>query len=268
MARRLAELTYEEVAELLAAGPAVAIVPVGSVEPHGPHLPLDTDTAISLTCAIRAADRLEMGSDGIPGTTATAAMPEGEALRAVVAPSVPYGVTDYASGFAGAVGVPAAALTPLLRAIATSLLATGFAHVCFVNNHLEPAHDAAVRAAIDGLPPGAASVACPLTRRWGRTLSDEFKRGDCHAGRYETSLVLAAGGHVRPAFGELPTLGLSLSEAIRAGKATFAEIGMERAYTGAPREATRDEGEALYERLVTMVVTEIREALLLRRAGT
>ena len=253
MARRLAELTYEEVAEILAAGPAVAIVPVGSVEPHGPHLPLDTDTAISVTCAMRAADRLEVEAMPSPG----------KAVRAVVAPSVPYGVTDYASGFAGAIGVPAAALTPMLRAIATSLLATGFVHVCFVNNHLEPAHDAAVRAAIEGLPAGAASVACPLTRRWGRTLSDEFKRGDCHAGRYETSLVLAAGGHVRESFGELPTLGLSLSEAIRAGKSTFAEIGMERAYTGAPREATRDEGEELYEKLVTMVVTEIREALLL-----
>jgi len=246
MARRLAELTYEEVAEMLAAGPAVAIVPVGSVEPHGPHLPLDTDTSISLTCAMRAADRLEA-----------------ETVRAVVAPSVPYGVTDYASGFAGAIGVPATALTPMLHAIARSLLATGFAHVCFVNNHLEPAHDAAVRAALEGLPAGAGSVACPLTRRWGRTLSDEFKRGDCHAGRYETSLVLAAGGHVRESFGALPTLGLSLSEAIRAGKTTFAEIGMERAYTGAPREATREEGEALYEKLVTMVVTEIREALLL-----
>ena len=242
MARRLAELTYEDVATLVAGGRAVAIVPVGSVEPHGPHLPLDTDTTISVTCAMRAADRLE---------------------QAVVAPSVPYGVTDYASGFAGAVGVPASVLTPMLRAIATSLIATGFAHVCFVNNHLEPAHDAAVRAAIEGLPKGAASVACPLTRRWGRTLSDEFKRGDCHAGRYETSLVLAAGAHVRPAFGELPTLGLSLSEAIRSGKTTFAEIGMDRAYTGAPSDATHAEGEELYEKLVTMVVTEIEEALAL-----
>jgi creatinine amidohydrolase len=247
VARRLAELTYEEVAEILAAGRAVAIVPVGSVEPHGPHLPLDTDTTISVTCAMRAADRLESAG--------------GARVLAVVAPSVPYGVTDYASGFAGAIGVPAAALTSMLQAIATSLLATGFAHVCFVNNHLEPAHDAAVRAAIAGLPEGAGSVACPLTRRWGRTLSDEFKRGDCHAGRYETSLVLAAGAHVRESFGELPTLGLSLSDAIRAGKATFAEIGMERAYTGAPREATRTEGEELYEKLVTMVVTEITEAL-------
>jgi creatinine amidohydrolase len=257
MARLLAELTYEEVAEVLAAGPAVALVPVGSVEPHGPHLALETDTTISLICARRAADRLEAEA------TSDAARPP---VRAVVAPSVPYGVTDYATGFAGAIGVPAAALTPMLHAIAKSLLATGFAHVCFVNNHLEPAHDAAVRAALDRLPKGAASVACPLTRRWGRTLSDEFKRGDCHAGRYETSLALAAGAHVRESFGELPSLGLSLSEAIRSGKATFAEIGMDRAYTGAPREATTEEGDELYEKLVTMVVTEVTEALALLRS--
>jgi creatinine amidohydrolase len=253
MARLLAELTYEEVAEILAAGPAVALVPVGSVEPHGPHLALETDTTISVVCAKRAADRLEAGGAS-------------EAVRAVVAPSVPYGVTDYASGFAGAIGVPAPALTSMLHAIATSLLATGFAHVCFVNNHLEPAHDAAVRAALEGLPKGAGSVACPLTRRWGRTLSDEFKRGDCHAGRYETSLALAAGAHVRESFGELPSLGLSLSEAIKSGKATFAEIGMERAYTGAPREATAEEGEELYDKLVTMVVTEVSEALAVLRS--
>ncbi|MBX3221228.1 MAG: creatininase family protein [Labilithrix sp.] len=247
MARHLADLTYEEVAEIVSAGGAVAIVPVGSVEPHGPHLPLHTDTTISETCAARAADRL--GETGVP---------------AVIAPSVPYGVTEYARGFAGAIGVPAAALTAMLRAVAERLLECGFAHVSFVNNHLEPAHDAAVRAAIDGLPEGAASVACPLTRRWGRTLSDEFKRGDCHAGRYETSLVLAAGKRLRGAVGELPRVGLSLSDAIKAGKATFAEIGMDRAYTGAPAEATREEGDELYERLVTMVVTEIVEGLAKR----
>jgi creatinine amidohydrolase len=187
-------------------------------------------------------------------------------IRAVVAPSVPYGVTDYAGGFAGAIGVPAQALTAMLRGIAEKLLATGFAHVSFVNNHLEPAHDAAVRAAIDGLPDGAASVACPLTRRWGRTLSDEYKSGACHAGRYETSLMMAAGARVREGFAELPSIGTSLAEAIRSGKATFAEIGLDRAYTGAPREATREEGEAMYERLTAMVVTEIEEGLAKRGA--
>jgi len=242
--RHLADLTYEELADVIGDAPAVAIVPVGSVEPHGPHLPLHTDTTISETCALRAAEALESRD-----------------IRALVAPSVPYGVTEYAGGFAGAIGVPAEVLTGWLRAIAEKLLASGFEHVCFVNNHLEPAHDAAVRAAIEGLPPGAASVACPLTRRWGKTLSDEFKRGDCHAGRYETSLVLAAGKPVRDSAGELPTVGLSLSDAIRAGKTTFREIGMDRAYTGAPSEATREEGDDLYARLVTMVVTEVVEAL-------
>jgi creatinine amidohydrolase len=36
---------------------------------------------------------------------------------------------------------------------------------------------------------------------------------------------------------------------------------MDRAYTGAPAEATREEGEDLFAKLVTMVVTEIEEAL-------
>ena len=240
---KLAQMTYEQVEEACR-GRAVAIVPVGSVEPHGPHLPLDTDTTISETCAERAVKRLEQ--DGI---------------TAVIAPSVPYGVTDYASGFAGAIGVPAEALTALLRGVAEKLLACGFQHVCFVNNHLEPAHYAAVRASIESLPKGRASVACPLTRRWGRTLSDEFKRGDCHAGRYETSLVLAAGRSLHGNIDDLPTLGLSLADAIRSGKKTFAEIGMSRAYTGAPSEATIGEGDDLYARLVTMVVTEIEEGL-------
>lgn len=246
---KLATMTYEAVADAVR-GTAVAIVPVGSVEPHGPHLPLDTDTTISVACAERAVTELAR-----------------EGITAVVAPSVPYGVTEYARDFAGAIGVPPAALTAFLGAIAAQLLATGFRHVCFVNNHLEPAHDAAVRAAIADLPDGKASVACPLTRRWGRTLSDEFKRGDCHAGRYETSLVLAAGRTVANA-SELPTLGLSLSDGIRAGKTTFAEIGMTRAYTGAPSEATVAEGEDLYAKLVTMVVTEIREGLARQPTGS
>ena len=242
--RLLGELTTDEVRSLLASPPTAVLVPVGSVEPHGPHLPLATDTLISHHASLRAAEALAAAG-----------------VAAWVAPSVPYGVTDFAEGFAGAIGVPADALTALLRAIAGRLLADGWTHVCFVNSHLEPAHDAAVRAAAQGL---RASVASPLTRRHARTLTPEFQRGDCHAGRYETSLVLAGEGRVRESFAELPTLGLSLSDAIRAGKATFAEIGMDRAYTGAPREATREEGDELYERLVTMVVTEVLEGLAKR----
>lgn len=241
--RRLDEHTTEELRAILDGGRVALLVPVGSVEPHGPHLPLGTDTFLSEAAAERAI-----------------------AHPALLAPSVPYGVTEYASGFAGAVSIPAAALTQLLSAIAARALADGFRHVCFVNNHLEPAHDAAVRAAIAGLPDGAASIACPLTRRWGRTLSDEFKRGNCHAGRYETSLVLAAGKDVRDVAGALPAIETSLSAEIAAGKATFREMGLDRAYTGAPAEATREEGDALYEKLAEMVAVEVTEGLARRGA--
>jgi creatinine amidohydrolase len=111
------------------------------------------------------------------------------------------------------------------------------------------------------LLPGRVSVACPLTRRWGRTLSDEFKRGNCHAGRYETSLVLAAGEEVRPARAGLPPLDVSLSDGIRAGRTTFAAMGLDRAYTGAPADATAAEGDDLYARLADMIVTEVLEGL-------
>jgi creatinine amidohydrolase len=240
----LGRLTTHEVRALCASPPSAVLVPVGSVEPHGPHLPLETDTVISREAALRAAPVLR-----------------GNGIATVVAPSLPYGVTDYAAGFAGAIGVSAPVLTALLGEIATRLLADGFSHVCFVNNHLEPAHDAAVRAAAAAFENGRASVACPLTRRWARTLSDEFKRGNCHAGRYETSLALAAGAGVRAERAQLPALATSLSDEIRAGRATFAQMGLTRAYTGAPAEATAEEGEDLYGKLVAMIVAEVTEAL-------
>jgi len=239
----LAAHTTESFRALVAAGaPVVALVPVGSVEPHGPHLPLVTDVIISQGACERAALRLAQ-----------------RGLAPVIAPPVSYGVTDCAAGFAGAVSVPAPALTAFLHGIVEGLLAAGCVHVCLVNNHLEPAHDAAVRAAVAGL---AASVACPLTRRWARTLSAEFKSGACHAGRYETSLVLAQepAGVDDAARAALPPVPISLSEQLGAGVTTFAAMGLHRAYAGDPAAATAAEGEALFERLADMVVGEILEA--------
>src|SRR5262249_15160913 len=137
----------------------------------------------------------------------------------------------------------------------------GFTHVCLINNHLEPAHDEAVRAAIAGFPAAKASVACPLEKRFARTLSEEFKRGECHAGRYETSLVLAVTPQLVEPHGELPTVPISLSQGIRNGQRTFREMGMSRAYAGAPALATAQEGAELLDRLAEMVVTTITERI-------
>jgi creatinine amidohydrolase len=249
MARRIADLTTESLRALLETHAVVALVPVGSVEPHGPHLPLGTDTVISEAAILRAAILLEN-------------QPE-RPIAALLAPPIPYGVTCFAEGFAGAISVPAEALTAFARAVVAGYLATGFTHVCLVNNHLEPAHDAAVRAAVTGFPAGRASIACPLSRRWGRTLSPEFKSGACHAGRYETSLVLAAAPATvdLAAAGALPDLEVSLSDGIKAGKHSFRAMGLDHAYTGAPARATAAEGADLLGRLGTMIATEVFEAL-------
>lgn len=224
----------------------VALVPVGSTEPHGPHLGLGTDVIISAAACVKAAELLDKRGP----------------LVAVIAPAISYGVTECASGFPGAVSVPASVLTGYLAAVADGLIAQGIRHVCLVNNHLEPAHDAAVRAAATGRE-GKVSVACPLTRKWARTLSDEFKSGACHAGRYETSIVMAAAPEMvddamRAVLQPVP---ISLSDKLREGVTTFAAMGMELAYAGDPAAATIEEGEQQIARLADMVVGEIREAL-------
>lgn len=224
----------------------VALVPIGSTEPHGPHLGLGTDVIISAAACVKACELIDRKG----------------ALTAVIAPAIPYGVTDCAEGFTGAVSVPAAALTAFVAAVCDGLLAQGIRHVCLVNNHLEPAQDAALRAVLPTREKRV-SYACPLTKKWARTLSAEFKSGACHAGQYETSIVMAAAPElvdeaVRVA---LPPVAISLSDKLRAGVGTFTEMGMTAAYTGAPAAATEAEGEALIDKLAAMVVDEVRASL-------
>jgi creatinine amidohydrolase len=170
-------------------------------------------------------------------------------------------VTECAAQFPGAVSVSADALGSYLRAVAEGFLAAGAAHVCVVNNHLEPAHDRAVRDGVAGVE--HISVACPLTRRWARTLSDEFKSGACHAGRYETSLILAADPGLvdESARAGLPEVPISLSDKLRAGVTDFVDMGLSRAYAGDPAAATAGEGDELLDRLGEMIATEVIEAL-------
>jgi creatinine amidohydrolase len=106
-----------------------------------------------------------------------------------------------------------------------------------------------------------------LTRRErAQRLTEEFKRGECHAGRYETSLVLAQSPELvdRAAMASLPEVPVSLPKVIAAGLKDFREMGLADAYCGAPAEATAAEGEETYATLVELTI-EIARALV---AGT
>jgi creatinine amidohydrolase len=232
---KLAEMTWEEV-RALDRGRAVAILPVGAVEAHGPHLPLSTDVIISLEMARRAAERLS--DRGRP---------------AVVLEPLAYTPAPFAAGFPGTLSVSMATLRGLVEEIARGLAAAGIRWLCLANSHLDPENLLALRGVqAEGIE---ICFADKTRRRWVERLTEEFKSGSCHAGRYETSLVMA----VRAARTALPRLDVPLAERIRGGATRFEEAGMDRAYCGDPASATAEEGDRVYDLLADMIVTDFLE---------
>lgn len=243
-----AELTWPAVDGLRRSDrPVVLLLPVGATEPHGPHAPLATDSIISVSTCERAARRLARDPD----------------VRTLILPALPYGVTRYGAAFPGAVQVAETTLHALVVDVCRSLAEQGLRRVVLVNNHFEPEHVAVLRQATEELrAEGAAVALLDLLRRHNvARLTEEFRSGESHAGRYETSLVLAD----RPELvdldrmRELPRVGVDMAAAIAAGQTDFLAMGMDQAYCGAPAEATADEGEATLATLTDLLVELVRD---------
>lgn len=246
----LAHCTYPEVAaRLAAAGPKVAMIPVGSTEAHGPHLPLNTDSLIGEAVAARAAAALER-----------------RGLVALHFPPIHYAVTDWAGSFSGSVSIPAETAIELVLATCKAARAMGFDRVVIFTAHLEPGHIASLREVVRrygealGEPPGQPLIFPDTTRRaLAARLTPEYQSGSCHAGQYETSLVLA----LRPELVRwelaraLPAHPVPLAERIRAGARDFRECGMDQAYCGEPAAASAAEGEASLAVLAELVVEAV-----------
>lgn len=243
----LSELTFEEADSRLGKG-VIALVPCGAIEAHGPHLPLGTDVIIAETAAVRAAHVLLEAADG---------------LDVLVLPPLAYSVAEYGSSFRGTLSISPETARSLVRDVCVAAMRAGFVGTVLCNAHLEPANIAALDAGAELARKEGALVAFPdITRKpHALRLGEEFKSGACHAGAYETSLVLAAdeGAVRREIAAHLPPNPVSLSRAIREGKTTFVEAGGPRAYFGAPAAATVAEGEALYDELAAIFVDAARE---------
>ncbi|MBL9039704.1 MAG: creatininase family protein, partial [Archangium sp.] len=170
------ELSWPKVAQLAKAG-AVALVPVGSTEAHGPHLPLNVDVVIAEAVCARLSARLPVDT--------------------VVFPPVAYSLTDFAATFSGTVSlagdVALAHLTAVLKGIGAH-----FERVAVINHHLEPAHFQVVHAAAKAAQGPNLRIVVPDHRKKpiGPLLGHEFTHGGSHAGGYETSLMLAAAPHL------------------------------------------------------------------------
>jgi creatinine amidohydrolase len=235
-------------AALKAGKPVVAILPCGATEAHGPHLPLNTDVIISEGMAAQV--QSELSAQGI---------------AAVVLPPLAYMPAGYAEAFSGTVNVSAATARALLLEIAASLKAQGFACLALANSHFDPDNVAMLREVAEEIRARGLRVAFPdfTRRKLAQTLTAEFQSGACHAGQFETSLVMAA----RPdLLDDAQRLNLadnpaSLIEAFTKGARTFAEAGGPLAYFGSPRRASAEEGRESFRVMAAALAKAVKEVL-------
>lgn len=206
------------------------IIPVGSTEQHGPHLPLDTDTRIATAVAHGVLEHLGGGPGG----------------DWMVAPPVYYGASGEHEGFPGTVSIGTAALQSLLVEYGRSA-SSWASKLVFVNGH--------------GGNVEALAGAVALLRREGRDVGWApciAAGADAHAGHTETSVLL----HISP--GDVWTDGLTvgntaplaeLMPAMRSGGiAAVSEVGV----LGDPTTATAVEGERIFAEMVNGCAGRIR----------
>ncbi len=203
------------------------LVPVGSTEQHGPHLPLATDALVATASCREAAVRIRS-----------------RGTEVAVAPPVSYGASGEHEGFAGTVSIGHEALYALLIEIGRSACHWA-AGVVFVNGH-------------GGNVPTVAK-AVDLLRYEGRSVAWTACQtaGDAHAGRTETSLLLHLAPHlVRTDLAErgcVEDIADLLPRLRDGGVQAVSPNGV----LGDPTGSSASEGAELFERLVGRLVREL-----------
>lgn len=172
---QFANLTREEIRRL--APGAVAVVPVGATEQHGPHLPVGTDTFavghIAWAAAEAAAERATI----------------------VVTPTLPFGSSHHHLPFGGTLSLSTATYYQVVREIVESLIETDFRSILLLNGHGGNrdiiglvARDLSLEHPVQLAAASYWEIARQATAEtaWART-------GDVpgHAGAFESSVVLA-----------------------------------------------------------------------------
>lgn len=239
----LKELTWPEVEAAIENGTRTVIIPVGSTEQHGPHLPLGTDAIIGEALGVATAE--ELGD-------------------AVVAPAIEPGCSGHHMAFPGSATIPANLLMDLLRHHCLSFERHGFEHLVLLPSHggnFAPvntiAPELADELAAQVIPLADVDRLMDLMNEGLRAGGVEYQEPVIHAGAAETAVIMAVApdlvrddelrvGHEGEV--NIPRL---LSEGFEA----VTESGV----LGDPREATSEAGEAIVSTIADAYAETIRE---------
>jgi creatinine amidohydrolase len=174
----LERLTWPEVERELAEGTRTVLIPVGTTEQHGEHMPLDTDCFIARGLALRCAEAADA-----------------EGVRVLVAPTINVSLSWYHMQFPGAIRLKTATFLAVFDDVCDSLAHHGFRNLIAVNGH--GGNAAALTVAINShLERTGRRVM--LFGWWdlGADVLAEIEGPKIHAEEAETSIAMALGQRV------------------------------------------------------------------------
>jgi len=224
----------------------VAILPVGSIEQHGPHLPLDTDSFDAAYLANQVA----------------AACSEPKPL---VLPVISYGVSYHHEGFKGTISINNDTLSKLVYEIGISLARNGIKKMVIINGH--GGNTPSLNFAAQMINRDAQIFVCVDS---GETSDVDIYRivetpNDVHAGEFETSTSLA----IRPHLVKKPLADKSIPEFSSRYLNFTSKRGISwYAYTkkisdsgvmGDPSKATAKKGKKMWQIMIAHLVTFIED---------
>jgi creatinine amidohydrolase len=231
----------------MARADAIVILPVASLEQHGPHLPVEVDSMLGETVAVRAARKVaERGS------------------HAVVLPVLWTGLSEHHMSFGGTITLGLPAFSAVVEDVCRSVLRHGFKRIVLLNAH--GGNENALRTITDELTPKLGAPIVQFTYWYAAAVAIarilETQSALMHACEAETSMMLA----VRPELVAMDRVGLAkansspdVADVVGGGVYRWRTVAARSSsgVIGNPDTATAEKGERLFEAIATALADKL-----------
>ncbi len=216
----------------------VVLIPIGSIEQHGPHLPLGTKCFLSEAVACEAEALLKKND-----------------IIALIAPVFPFMPCQSSFGFPGSFAMGARTFSDALYEIGYSCKREGFAFVYYVNLSISPDALKAVSVAVEDLNTLSEFRAYDPLPLWNFSQNERIEAAlqqlglepahELHADVKETSALLALDPELvqTSLIRQLPRCQINPSWEVLKGNFSYQEMGSESGYLGSPDAANPELGQ-------------------------